>query len=152
VIAWMVFAPTGIFIARYGRFLQIGSRRKLLGDSIWFQVHRLALALAAIATLLGFFIILAETQSAWEDLNADGPLLYAHSIMGVTIVGLATIQIWMALFRCHPGSRFRFIYNWVHRTTGLLAFILSVPTIFVIVNWLPLNHNGLVTILSLWTA
>jgi hypothetical protein len=152
VFAWMFFAPTGILIARYGRFLHIGTRRKLLGDSIWFQAHRLALALAAIATLLGFFLILAETQSTWVDLDSDGPLLYAHSIMGVTIVGLATIQIWMALFRCHPSSKFRFIYNWVHRTTGLLAFVLSVPTIFVIVNWLPLNHDGLVTILSLWTA
>jgi len=152
VFAWMVFAPTGIFIARYGRFLHIGTRRKLLGDSIWFQVHRLALALAAIATLLGFFLILVETQSTWVDLNSDGSMLYAHSIMGVLIVCFATIQIWMALFRCHPSSKFRFIYNWVHRTTGLLAFVLSIPTIFVVVNWLPLNHNGLVIILSIWTA
>jgi hypothetical protein len=152
VLAWMIFAPTGIFIARYGRFLHIGTRRKLLGDSIWFQVHRLALALAAIATLLGFFLILVETQSTWVDLNSDGSMLYAHSIMGVLIVCFATIQIWMALFRCHPSSNFRFIYNWVHRTTGLLAFVLSVPNIFIIVSLLPLNHDGLVTILSLWTA
>jgi low affinity Fe/Cu permease len=152
VLAWMVFAPTGIFIARYGRFLHIGARRKLLGDTIWFQVHRLALSLAALATLLGFFLILVQNQGTWVDLIADGQILFAHSIIGVLIVCFATTQIWMALFRCHPNSKFRFIYNWVHRTTGLLAFVLSIPTIFLVVSWLPLYHNGLITILSLWTA
>ena len=152
VLAWMVFAPTGIFIARYGRFLHIGTRRKLLGDTIWFQIHRLALSLAALATLLGFFLILVQAQSTWVDVNTDGQLLYAHSIMGVLIVCFAMIQVWMALFRCHPNSKFRFIYNWIHRTTGVLAFVLSVPTIFIVTYGLPFNHNGLVTILSLWTA
>jgi hypothetical protein len=152
VFAWMVFAPTGILIARYGRLLRIGTRRNLLGDSIWFQAHRLALAVAALATLLGFFLILAQTQSTWVDPNLYGQTLYAHSIMGVLIVSFATIQVWMALFRCDPSSKFRFIYNWIHRTTGLLAFVLSVPTIFIVAYWLPFHHNGLVTILSLWTA
>jgi len=152
VLAWMVFAPTGIFIARYGRLLRIGTRQKLLGDTIWFQVHRLALSLAALATLLGFFLILVETQSSWVDLDSDGQLLYTHSILGVLIVCFATIQIWMALFRCHPNSKFRYIYNWAHRTTGLLAFVLSIPTIFIAVSTLPSNYNGLVTILSLWTG
>lgn len=152
VLAWMVFAPTGIFIARYGRLLHIGGRQKLLGDTIWFQVHRLTLSLAALATLLGFFLILVEAQSTWVDLNSDGKLLYTHSILGVLVVCFATTQVWMALFRCHPDSKFRFIYNWAHRTTGILAFILSIPTIFIIAYWLPSQHGGLVTILSLWTA
>jgi hypothetical protein len=152
VFAWMIFAPTGIFIARYGRLLHIGTRQKLLGDSIWFQVHRLALSLAALATLLGFFLILVQAQSTWVDIDSDGQLLYTHSILGVLIVCFAMVQIWMALFRCHSNSKFRFIYNWAHRTTGLLAFVLSVPTIFIVTYSLPFNHNGFVTILSLWTA
>jgi hypothetical protein len=152
VFAWMIFAPTGILIARYGRLLHIGTRSKLLGDSIWFQAHRLALAVAALATLLGFFLILVQTQSTWVDPNYLGQRFYAHSIMGVLIVSFATVQVWMALFRCNPSSKFRFIYNWVHRTTGLLAFVLSIPTIFIVVYLLPSHHNGLVTILSLWTA
>jgi len=152
VLAWMVFAPTGILIARYGRLLHFGARRKLLGDTIWFQVHRIALALAALATLLGFFLILVQSQSTWVDANFYGQLLYTHSILGVLIVSFAMTQVWMALFRCHTDSKFRFIYNWAHRTTGILAFVLSVPNIFIIAYWLPFHHNGLVTILSLWTA
>ncbi|CAF3698702.1 unnamed protein product [Rotaria sp. Silwood1] len=152
VFAWMIFAPTGILIARYGRLLHISVRRKLLGETIWFQVHRLALSLAALTTLLGFFLILVEAQSTWVDINSDGQLLYAHSILGVLIVCFAITQVWMALFRCHPDGKFRFIYNWAHRTVGVLAFVLSVPTIFIVTYWLPVNHNGFVVILSLWTA
>ncbi len=58
----------------------------------------------------------------------------------------------MALYRCHPESKFRFIYNWLHRIVGLLAFILSIPTIFMIAYWLPSYHEGLITILSIWTG
>ena len=152
VFSWMFFAPTGILIGRYGRLLRIGGRRKLLGETIWFQVHRLALSLTAFATLLGFFLILVQTQATWIDINSDGQLLFTHSILGILIVCFATVQVWMALFRCHPDSRFRFIYNWAHRITGLLAFLLSIPTIFIIAYWLPSNHSGLVAILSLWTA
>ncbi|CAF1340122.1 unnamed protein product [Rotaria sordida] len=152
VFAWMIFAPIGILIARYGRLLRIGVRQKLFGDTIWFQVHRLALSLAALVTLLGFFLILVQAQSTWVDVNSDGQLLYAHSILGVLIVCFAMTQVWMALFRCHPDGKFRFIYNWAHRTTGVLAFVLSVPTIFIVTYWLPAYHNGFVAILSLWTA
>src|ERR1700722_3161054 len=111
VFAWIIFAPIGILIARYGRLLHIGVRRKLFGDTIWFQVHRLALSLAALATLLGFFLILNQSQSTWVDVDSDGQLLYTHSILGVLIVCFAMVQVWMALFRCHPDSKFCFIYN-----------------------------------------
>ncbi|CAF1430615.1 unnamed protein product [Adineta steineri] len=152
VLAWMLFAPTGIFFARYGRFLHIGIRRKILGEMLWFQAHRLALSVAALATLLGFFLILVQTKSTWVDVNTGGKLFYAHSIMGVLIVCFSMTQVWMALFRCHPESKFRFIYNWMHRITGIAAFILSTPTIFVVTYGLPYNHNGFVAILSIWTA
>ena len=151
VFAWMIFAPVGILFARYGRLLRIGSRRKLLGDTIWFQVHRLALSLTSVASLIGFFLVLVQTKSQWVDINYS-KLLYSHSILGILVVVFALVQVWMALFRCHPDSNYRFIFNWIHRAVGVLAFILSVPTIFTVAYWWPAYHNGLVTILSLWTA
>jgi hypothetical protein len=150
VIAWIMFASTGILIARYGRLLHIGRRVQILGEMVWFQIHRLALSVAALATLLGFFIILAQTKGNWVGVN--GGRLFAHSICGIIVVCCALIQIWMALFRCHPDSRFRYIFNWMHRITGLLAFTLSIPTIFLITFFLPNYRSGLVTILSLWSA
>jgi len=150
VIAWMMFASTGILFARYGRLLHINRRVKILGELIWFQIHRLALCIAAIATLLGFFLILAQAEGQWVD--NDNGRLFAHSILGIIIVCCAQIQVWMAVFRCHPDSRFRFIFNRMHRLTGLLAFILSIPTIFLITFILPKYHSGLITILSLWSS
>jgi hypothetical protein len=150
VTAWMIFASTGILFARYGRLLQVGERVKIFGELIWFQIHRLALFIATLSTLLGFFLILAQAQGKWVDVNAGG--LFAHSILGVIIVCCALIQVWMALFRCQPNTRYRFIFNWMHRLTGLLAFTLSIPTIFLIAFYLPNYRNGLVAILSLWSV
>jgi hypothetical protein len=151
IIAWMLFGSTGILFARYGRSLHIGRQVKILRELIWFQIHRFALCTTAIATLLGFFLILAQNQGQWASIT-DGGHIFAHSILGGMIVCCAQIQVWMALFRCHPDSRFRFIFNWMHRLTGLFAFILSVPTIFLITFVLQDYQNGLITILSLWSA
>lgn len=151
IISWMIFASTGILFVRYGRLLRMKKQTRILGKVIWFQMHRLMLALTAVGTLLGFFLILAQTEAQWVDIN-DGGRILAHSILGVIIVCCAQIQLYMALFRCHIESRFRFIFNWMHRLTGLLAFTLSVPTIFLIVSTFPNYHNGLVAILSLWSA
>ena len=150
VIAWITFASTGILFARYGRLLYFGAHTKFLGELIWFQIHRFALCMAAVSTLLGFFLILAELQGQWVDLNSGH--LTAHSILGVIIVCCAQIQVWMSLFRCHPNTRHRYIFNWLHRCTGLLAFALSIPTIFLVAYILPKYSNGIITILSLWSA
>lgn len=151
IISWIIFASTGILFVRYGRLLRIKKEARIFGTVIWFQVHRLALSLTAVGTLLGFFLILAQTEARWVDID-DGGRVLAHSILGVIIVCCAQIQLYMALFRCHSDSRFRFIFNWMHRLTGLLAFTLSVPTIFLIVSTFPNYYNGLVAILSLWSA
>jgi len=108
--------------------------------------------LAVIGTLLGFFLILAQASGQWLDPTEEGNRIFAHSIMGGIIVCCAFIQVCLALFRCHPDSPFRFIFNWLHRTTGMIAFILSVPTIFLIVSVLLTNHEGAVIIMSLWSA
>ena len=58
----------------------------------------------------------------------------------------------MALFRCHPNSRFRFIFNWAHGAVGYLAFILSVPTIFLAIPSLSQHQSGLFVVISIWAA
>lgn len=150
VIAWMMFASTGILVARYGRLVHMKGRVEILGELIWFQIHRLALSIASIATLIGFFLILAQAKGQWVDNNNSR--IFAHSILGIIIVCCSQIQIWMAIFRCHPNNRFRFIFNWMHRLTGLLAFLLSIPTIFLIIFVLDNYRNGLIILLSLWSA
>jgi len=150
VIAWMVFASTGILFARYGRLINIARRIQCLGEVIWFQIHRATLCLAALLTLIGFLIILAQAEGQWVDISNGR--LFAHSILGIIIVCCSQIQIWMAIFRCNPNNSRRYIFNWLHRLTGLCAFVLSVPTIFLIIFVLPSYRTGLITILSIWSG
>lgn len=150
VLSWMVFASTAILFARYGRTIRFGSKEKFLGEKNWFQIHRFLACLTSIATLLGFFLILVQNQGSWTDTGAG--LSFVHTVLGGIIVCCALIQSWMALFRCHPNGSHRFIFNWLHRLTGSLAFLLSVPTIFIIITQLSDNQNGMIIILSIWST
>jgi hypothetical protein len=152
VFSWIVFASTGILFARYGRTIHFNKKKQLLGEDIWFQTHRFFLTVAVVGTLLGFFLILRQASGQWVDPTQVGNTLFAHSILGGIIVGCALIQAWMALFRCHPDAPYRYIFNMLHRTTGMLAFTLSVPAIFLAVLSLSKYYNGFVTIMSLWAA
>jgi hypothetical protein len=150
ILAWIVFASTAVLFARYGRTLQFGSNDKLFGEKIWYQVHRLIACLTTALTLLGFFFILIFAKGEWVKSDEDPE--FAHSVLGGIIVCSALLQAWMALFRCHPDGSFRFIFNWLHRLTGLLAFFLSVPTIFLIISEPSDNRTGMIIILSLWSV
>jgi hypothetical protein len=150
VIAWTMFASTGILFARYGRSLPIKGRVQILGELVWFQTHRLALSITVLATLLGFFLVLGQAQGGW--VGTDNGRLFAHSICGIIIIGCSQIQLFMAMFRCHSNTRYRFIFNWMHRFIGVLTFTLSIPTIFLITFILPKYVSGQQTILSIWSA
>jgi hypothetical protein len=151
IVAWMTLGPTGILFARYGRSLRFGTRRQFLGKALWFQIHRFLLSITPLLTLVGFFFILAFANGRWVDYQLY-TLRFVHSIFGIIIVCCVIIQVWLALYRCNPRSRFRYMFDWSHRITGSLAFILSIPTIFVIVFSLIRNRIALITVISLWTG
>ncbi|CAM4874460.1 unnamed protein product [Rotaria socialis] len=146
IFAWMVFASTAILFARYGRAIRFGSKDKFLGEKNWFQIHRLLACLTSVTTLLGFFLILVQTNAEW--VRVDEGQTFVHSVLGGIIVCCALWQAWMALFRCHPDGSYRFIFNWLHRLTGSLAFFLSIPAIFIIVEQLGPTSTRLPTTVS----
>jgi hypothetical protein len=151
ILAWMLFGSTGILFARYGRSFRFGARRQLLGKAAWFQIHRLLLSLTPLLTLVGFLLILVRAGGQWVNPQTSDLRLFAHSILGGIIVCCVIIQIWLALYRCHPQSRFRFVFDWSHRIIGLAAFMLSIPTIFLI-SILFQSRPNLIPIFSCWTA
>ncbi len=151
ILAWMVFGSTGILFARYGRSLRFGMRRQFLGKALWFQIHRFLLSLTPLLTLLGFFFILVFAGGKWVDPQVS-ILRFVHSILGGIIVCCVIIQVWLALYRCNPRSRFRYMFDWSHRITGFLAFTLSIPNIFLIPFMLSRNRTALIVINSLWTG
>ena len=54
----------------------------------------------------------------------------AHPILGIIVTALVLINPTMALFRPHPGTAHRPIFNWAHFLVGTVARILGVVTIF----------------------
>ena len=152
LLAWMVFASTGILFARYGRSIRLGNRRQLLGKALWFQIHRFLLSLNPLFTLLGFFFIIVFARGRWVDPRTYDMRLFLHSVFGGIIVVCVIVQMWLALYRCHPHSRFRFIFDWSHRVIGFLTYSLSFPTFFLIFVLLPKYRTSLTIIMSLWTV
>jgi Ca2+/Na+ antiporter len=126
IFTWIVFVSTGILIARH--FKPLLPNKKICGKAIWFVIHRTIMTTAVILTITAFILILVYKQGKW--VSQDTPREFAHSIIGVIIICFAIIQPIMALFRCKPDAEYRFIFNYAHRTVGLIAFILSIVAIF----------------------
>ena len=83
---------------------------------------------AAILTLIAFILILVYKKGQW--VSQANRREFAHSVIGMLVISFAIIQPFMALFRCNPDARYRFIFNYAHATVGFSAFILSVAAIF----------------------
>lgn len=126
IFAWIVLASTGILVARY--FKLSWPKRKICGKAVWFAIHRALMMTAVLLTLIAFVLILIYKKGQWTSRMSQRE--FAHSIVGILVIGLATAQPFMALFRCNPDAPYRFIFNYAHATVGLCAFTLSIAAIF----------------------
>lgn len=121
IIAWMCFAATGMFIARYTK--PVAKDSTLFGEKVWFQCHRICMVLTLLLTVISFIIIFAHIKGWSESAKA-------HPVTGCITTLLAIIQPIMAAFRPHPDGDNRWIFNWVHRSIGVAALALATVTVF----------------------
>lgn len=124
--AWIGCAGTGIIIARY--FKQTWKGTQVLGKDLWFVLHQTAMGSCVLLTVIGFILVLIETQG-WNyslDFIKDNP----HPAVGLATVILCLIQPLMAFFRPHPGTKYRVVFNWLHWFVGNSAFTLGLAAIF----------------------
>lgn len=126
IFTWIVLVSTGILIARY--FKQALPHKKICDKAIWFAIHRAIMTSVAVLTLIAFVLILVYKKGTWVSRNSQPE--FSHSIIGILVISFSIIQPIMALFRCNPDDRYRFIFNYAHATVGFCAFILSVVAIF----------------------
>ncbi len=148
ILVWMIFISSGVLVARYGRSLRSKTQRQFLGKTVRFQIHRHLLSLAPLLILLGFNLILVRAGGKWVDPQI--PLIrFAHSVLGDIVVCCAILQIWLVLYHCHPHSPFRYIFERGHHLLGLFSFVLSIPTIFLIIVLMFKGRIALITIISL---
>lgn len=138
IFAWILFASTGILIARY--FKPSWPEQKVCGKAIWFAIHRPVMISVVVLTIIGFILILVYTKGTWVPKSLARE--FAHSIIGIITIIFAISQPIMALFRCTPDAENRFIFNYAHRFVGLTALLLSIVAIFIAMFFTEFNFQG----------
>ncbi|KAF7640517.1 Cytochrome b561 domain-containing protein [Meloidogyne graminicola] len=124
VFSWLLFAPIAILFARF----QKDPLKRLLGEQLWFQVHRFSNTMTILCTFLAFICVLSATGGKWEGPKIGTNIDWGqvHSLSGIIATFLAFSQLISALFRCHPDSNSRIIFNVIHKIGGSLAWLFAV--------------------------
>ena len=125
LIAWGLFAPLGLVVARYGKPAAAPPAVKAKATdpappapappAMWFVVHRACMYSAVVITLVASIISLATVEEHVND---------AHKKIGVILTSVMLIQPVNAYFRPHkpkageaPSSA-RVAWEWGHRWLG----------------------------------
>ncbi|KAK6012913.1 hypothetical protein OSTOST_21907, partial [Ostertagia ostertagi] len=104
------------------------------------QLHRtLNLAALPIVLLATLLIFIAKdwtwegpsaNQSAGENFSPGS----VHSLLGTISVLILIVQPLMALMRCQPDTGARPIFNWTHRSLGIIGIFLAIISILIATN------------------
>ncbi|XP_071486945.1 putative ferric-chelate reductase 1 [Diadema antillarum] len=125
IIAWMGFASIGITVARF--FKPMWPNSTLCGEKVWFSIHRTCMVSAFVLFIAGFIIIFVHVGGIIG--SDEPPRRFAHTICGILATAFGVINPIMAIFRPHPGTEYRPIFNWAHWAVGLLGYSLAITTI-----------------------
>lgn len=128
ISAWILCASIGVVVARY--YKPVWLEEKLLGEKVWFTIHRAIMVFAVLFCIAGFTIIFVD-RGTFKEVESDSDFKKAHPFLGLIIMCLAVIQPVMAVLRPHPGDKNRAIFNWAHWGVGILAHLLAVVNIVI---------------------
>uniref|UniRef100_A0A3Q3GSV8 Ferric chelate reductase 1 n=1 Tax=Labrus bergylta TaxID=56723 RepID=A0A3Q3GSV8_9LABR len=117
MLAWMLTGSVGTFIASF--YKPDWPNQSLLGQKVWFQVHR-GLMMLTVALTFASFCLPFFYRSGWS--KGAGLHLY----LGLSVLALSLIQPLMAAVRPPPDSGRRYIFNWAHFGFGTATEIMAV--------------------------
>ncbi|VDO18687.1 unnamed protein product [Heligmosomoides polygyrus] len=138
VFSWLVLIASGVLAARYLRDHFASSAP--CGLKWWFHLHRtlnlLALPFILVSTLLIFIAKDWTWQGPSVNHSASANLSpgSVHSMVGTIAILVAVLQPLLALLRCQPDTGARPIFNWTHRSLGILGFVLAIIAILIAAN------------------
>ncbi|XP_069137762.1 ferric-chelate reductase 1-like isoform X2 [Argopecten irradians] len=130
VVAWVLFSSIGIFVARYLKPMWPNST--ILGQKVWFQIHRTCMVTVFLLTATSFVIIFIEVDGYASEVGiSDDNHSFAqyHPILGIVVMALTVINPFITLFRCAPTDKRRPIFNFYHWFFGTTAHIMAAVTI-----------------------
>ncbi|KAF3836483.1 hypothetical protein F7725_029041, partial [Dissostichus mawsoni] len=116
---WMWMVSTAIFIARH--YKNVWPEKTLLGQKLWFQLHRTIMVLAVLLTAVAFTLPFIY-RMGWSKHAGS------HPYIGCTVMVLSLIQLIMGALRPAPDSPRRIIFNWMHLVTGTAGQALLLPS------------------------
>ncbi|VEL08478.1 unnamed protein product [Protopolystoma xenopodis] len=123
VLAWVCFSSVGIIIARY--YKELWPNSGLIGERVWFQLHRLFMLICVGLNILGIILAFAFCNG-YSRVTAYPN--YIHPILGLIVFILSLINPFVTLCRCYSGDPNRPWFNWIHFLIGAIAHVLAVPT------------------------
>lgn len=118
--AWGVFIPVGVVIA--------GTLKDK--DPLWFQCHRGINLAGLVVAAAAWILALAKFGPLISGGSGDG-LASAHTVIGMIVMILGILQPVNAFFRPHKGEKNRWIFNWVHWTSGRVAWFGGLLNVFI---------------------
>ncbi|XP_041824125.1 putative ferric-chelate reductase 1 isoform X2 [Melanotaenia boesemani] len=121
--AWMWTVNTAVFIARHYKQLDA----ILLGQRLWFQLHRTMMVLSVVLTGVAFILPFIYRRG-WS--KSAG----SHPYIGCAVITLSVIQAGMAVLRPSPRSSRRIIFTRMHLAVGTITQILAVVCVFLAFN------------------
>lgn len=143
VLAWVVLVPLGVLSARYLKVTPRQDWPRELDNRTWWTLHRL-FQYSAGAFMLGGLVLAIRRPELVESLTAQA---WLHRGLGWIVLGLAVVQFLSAVFRGSKGGPTapaadgtfrgdhydmtprRIVFEWVHKNSGRLAIVLSVPVV-----------------------
>jgi hypothetical protein len=146
IVAWFGMIAIGIFSARYLK--PATPKTKIGGVHLWFHIHRLLNFTAVMIIIVSTILIFIAKDLTWT-----GPVLGAepsynwnpgaiHTVFGIAAILLALMQPLGALARCSPDHPRRPLFNWGHRTLGLIGIIFAFIAAFIAINKFHLWSNS----------
>ncbi|XP_065649313.1 putative ferric-chelate reductase 1 isoform X4 [Hydra vulgaris] len=138
IIAWLIFVTSGIFISRY---MKPQLTEHVFGKECWFRLHQFCMALSIILICCSMFIIVRHLNG-WSQ-NPD-----KHNWFGLAAVILCIFQPTFAFFRCKIDDEKRYIFTWVHRCVGILAWSVAVVAIVFGMAKFGIGNEGVVAFFS----
>ncbi|XP_052265958.1 uncharacterized protein LOC127868334 isoform X2 [Dreissena polymorpha] len=127
VIAWMLLASFGIFSARFYKDVW-PEGFEWCSQKRWFVIHRACMVTVFLLTAASFVVIFVYVKGYAEITGSNFDK--SHPIIGIVVMALTLINPIMALFRPHPGTPKRPIFNVAHTLVGVAAHACSITNIF----------------------
>jgi len=134
LIGWMMCACTAVLLAKY--YKPMWPNKKVCGERPWFAFHRALQIINLFCTIIAFILIFVHAGGYSQMPHLPDK---AHPILGIITTCLCVLNPLIALCRPNPNHTYRPVFNWIHWFFGLVAMVLSTPTIFIGLN-LPKAH------------